>query len=344
MGPGLEGSTGEPALSVEGKFSMATNPETITPINHDALREVLRKLMADEGLSQNACAGRIGVSAAALSGFLGGTYKGNENEVAAKITRWINQRNEAEKIHAVMPVAPGWISTPTGRKILDALAFAQMAPDIAVIYGGAGFGKSSAINRYKTQAANVWAVTATPATASVGVLLEECTHAMGLRDLPVHPAKLQRAIVDKVKDSGGLIVIDEAQHLTKQSLEQMRSIHDVTGVGLALAGNQSVYNLVYRGGTNGFAQLFSRIGKRVPLKSVLAGDVAALANGFKVKSDKELQLLEEIAKNPGALRMVVKTLRLASMAAGGDAPTQNHLRQAWRELQGDVAPEKTASC
>src|ERR1035437_1267786 len=41
--------------------------------------------------------------------------------------------------------------------------------------------------------------------------------------------------------TGGLLVIDEAQHLSVAALDQIRSIHDATDLGIALVGNQQVY-------------------------------------------------------------------------------------------------------
>lgn len=311
------------------------------PISQAGLREAAQALMLREGLSQSTVARESGIAAATLSEFLAGSYRGNNNKVADKLQRWINRRAETERINAVMPQAPGYIEAPTAKKIYDALTYAQIAGDIAVIYGGAGLSKTTTIRYYRGRNPNVWLVTATPATAGVGPLLEEIAMAMGLRDFPLHPAKLQRAVIAQVRDTGGLLVVDEAQHLTKQSLEAVRSIHDATGIGLALAGNAVVYNNLFKGGDNGFAQLFSRVGKRVPLSRPVAGDVHAVARAFGVTGKDERQALEEIARRPGALRMVVKTLRLAAMLAAGDAVAVAHIRSAWDELQGvEIQPDE----
>ena len=322
---------------------MTTNIETIAPINHGDLRERLRRLMADEALSQNTIARGSGISSSALSQFLQGEYSGDNNKVAAALVRWINHRTASDKINAIMPVAPGWVDAPTARRIYDALSYAQVAGDIAVIYGGAGLSKTTTIRRYRDQNPNVWVATATPATASVGVLLEEIALALGLRDFPLHPARLQRAVISKMMDTGGLLIVDEAQHLTKQALEAARSIHDSTTVGLALSGNASVFNRLYGGGDNGFAQLYSRVGKRVRLVRPLAGDVLAISKSFGVAGAAETKLLEEIARKPGALRMVVKTLRLASVITRGSPIARGHIEQAWNDLQGDVLSDEASA-
>lgn len=315
----------------------ADTGKVVTMVNLDEVRERVRAVAEAEGLSQNAVAKEAGVSAATLSQFLAGSYAGDNNKVAGELTKWLNRREQSAEMAAVMPQAPDWIDTPTARKIYDALHYAQVAGDIACIYGGAGLSKTTTIRRYRTQAPNVWVVIATPATASGSVLLEEIAIAMGLRDFPLHPAKLQRAIVRQISDTRGLLIIDEAQHLTKQALEAARSIHDATGVGLALSGNAAVYNRLYGGGNNGFAQLFSRVGKRVALIRPVAGDVHRIAAAFSVTGKDERLALEEIGKKPGALRMVVKVLRLAAVTAGGGSAIRlAHINGAWRELQGEA--------
>lgn len=305
----------------------------------DELRDQARVAMEKDGLSQNAAAKAAGIKPATFSQWLSGSYPGNNDRLATAITNWLNRRAASRQLAAVMPPTPAWIDTPISQRIMAALSYAQLAGDIAVVYGGAGLGKSSTIRRYKATNNNVWVVTATPATASVSVLLEEIALAMGLRDFPLHPAKLQRAILSQISGTGGLLVIDEAQNLTKLALEAARSLHDATGVGLAFSGNASVYNRMYAGGDNGFAQLFSRVGKRVAVSRATLGDVIAVAEAFGVSTKPELDELEQIAAKPGALRMVVKSLRLAAMGAQGKPILLRHIKAAWRELQGDAVAE-----
>lgn len=312
--------------------------EKVVPIDTDQLRERVRGVMEAEGLSQATVAKEVGLSSSVMSQWLAGEYNGDNNKVASKIVVWRNRREETRKIEAVMPAAPTWIEMPTARKIYDVLAYAQSAGDIACIYSGAGLCKTTTIRHYQRGSSNVWIVTATPATANHSALLEEIAIAIGLNDFPLHAPKLQRTLMKSLQGTKGLLVIDEAQHLTKLALEAARSIYDRMGgdIGLAFSGNQSVYNRLYGGGGNGFAQLFSRIGKRLPLSRPMAGDVHALAGAFGVKGQEERQELEAIANRPGALRMVVKTLRLASVFAAGEAVKAMHIRRAYHDLQGEL--------
>ena len=63
---------------------------------------------------------------------------------------------------------------------------------------------------------------------------------MGLRDLVNSAAYIQRAIFQKVRNTSGLLILDEAQHLTVQALDMVRAINDQTSIGLVLCGNDRV--------------------------------------------------------------------------------------------------------
>lgn len=309
------------------------------PQSHEAIRAQVHQEMKLGGLSQAQVATESGISAAILSPFLKGKYQGDNDQYAAKLQRWLHTRRGGEELRPFLPIAPTWIETPTALSVIDGLRYAQLASDVACIYGGAGLGKSSAVARYANTNSSVWLVTATPATASVGVILEEIALALGMRDFALHPARLQREILRRVRGTQGLLIIDEAQHLTIQALEAVRSIHDAAGIGLALCGNAAVYGrLTGNTRADSFAQLFSRIGKRVALSKSVAGDVIAIAHAFKVTGKREIASLQDIAKRPGALRGVVKTLRLASMYAAGKIPPveigDDDIRAAWNELSG----------
>ncbi|MBF2055085.1 MAG: AAA family ATPase [Candidatus Sericytochromatia bacterium] len=286
------------------------------------------------GITQAAAAKEAGLSAAALTQLLNGSYNANPASQLEKIERWLGMQAE-QASHPEMPAAPSWAPTPTAERVLAALSYAQMASDVAVIYGGAGLGKTTACREYRRRISSVWIVTMTPATASVATCLEEICYALGLKSPPQGAAKMQREIIRRIADTNGLLVIDEAQHLSVQALDALRSLHDATGVGLALVGNEAVYTSMTGGNRAAYLdRLFSRIGKRVKLTRPTKNDVLRLsaAMGISADDNDSLRMLFEIASRAGALRSVVKTVRLATMMAGGASPALKHLQAAWKDL------------
>ena len=293
------------------------------------------------GLTQGAIAKEAGVSPAVVTRWLKGAYPGDVAAVDRKMARWLDARELRRQVDARLPEAPGWVDTPTSARILAALAYAQMAGDVAVIYGTAGLGKTAALKRQGVLSPNVWVVTMGPAFAGVASALQEVAETIGLREVPGRAARLHREIVQRLRDTRGLLAIDEAQHLSVPALEAMRALHDATGVGLALAGNETVYARLTGGSRSiTFAQMFSRIGKRLHLTRPSAEDVRALAVAWGLARPEEQAVLVDIARQPGALRAVTKTLRLAGMFASGEEPAvgiePKHLRAAWRDLGGEA--------
>ena len=63
-------------------------------------------------------------------------------------------------------------------------------------------------------------------------------------------------LVEQLAGTNRLIIIDEAQHLTKKTLEHLRSISDETGVGICFVGNEEVYSRLKGSGKADFAQIF----------------------------------------------------------------------------------------
>lgn len=266
---------------------------------------------------------------------MNGVYGGDNAAIEAKLLRWAETTQAAREQAAAMPAAPGYIETHTSGRVIAALRYAQVAGDIAVVYGGAGLGKSEGIKRYTVIAPNVWHATMTRASANVVTALEVIVEALGL-----HTAgganKLHTAICKRVANTGGLLVIDEAQHLTEAALDQIRGIHDATGIGIALVGNAQVHARMTGNRAAYLDRLFSRIGKKVRLVKATQEDVTALLDSWNISETKTRTLLAEIASKPGALRGMTKVLRLASMyaAAGKRVLGLEDVRAAWKELGG----------
>ncbi|WDM66891.1 AAA family ATPase [Xanthomonas cucurbitae] len=315
--------------------SLATATTELSPEQLADLRERVRIVAQDDPTYTQARIGReADISSATLSQFLGGTYAGNVQNVARKLLNWtkaLDERTSAGRL----PEGPEWVPTPTSEKILAGLRYAQMAGDVVLIVGGAGLGKSKTIQRYTKTAPNVWHVELTPATGSVMSCLQEIAIVLGLRDLTNSAAFLQRAIFQRVRDTNGLLVLDEAQHLSVPALDQVRAINDQTGVGLVLCGNERVYTQMSGGNRAPFLdRLYSRIGKKIVLKKATVADADAIIAAWGIDDSPCRDAIRQIAATPGALRVLNKVLRLAATYAKAQARSIgcNEIRHAAAEL------------
>lgn len=300
----------------------------------EALRQFLPGLLAEAGLSQERAGKEAGISGSALNQWMQAKYKGDNAAIAEKLLIWLASRERKSTARTTV-AGHGYTETDTSGKIIAALTFAQSVGDFVVLYGGAGIGKTFTIKHYSTLNPNVWVVTMRPDTSKVAGALEEIGEVMGIRN--GRSNRLSRDICKRVDESAGLLVIDEAQHLTVEAIEAIRSIHDATEIGVVLSGNESIYVRLTGGArAANCAQLFSRVGKRLRLTKPTKQDVTALAARYGITEEKELSILIGISQKPGALRGMVKTLRLAVMFAGGSVPTNEHIAAAWRDLGGEA--------
>lgn len=311
---------------------------TTTMYRGDAeLREHVRAAMgADKRLSQAALAKEAGISSAVVNQWLSASYTGNNETIDTKMRMWLDAHRARVAAGDQLPEAPAYVDTPTAQRVISALGYAQVAGDIAVAYGAAGLGKTSACVQYQRSRPNVWIATMDPATAGVVSCLQEVCETLGLPETGGARA-MSRAIAKRVRDTCGLLVIDEAQHLSVAALDELRSIHDATGIGVALVGNDGVWARM-AGGRNAaqLDRLFSRVGKRLALRKSSDADIRALVQAWGITDTKCMPVLIEIARRPGALRGLTKTLRLASMQAAAEQRgiCCEDVRAASRELGG----------
>lgn len=300
-----------------------------------ALREQVRGAMqADKRLSQAALAKEAGVSPATLNQWLNGKYAGDNEGIDTKLRLWMDAYQARQAAGGMMPEAPSYVPTPTAMRVLGALSYAQMAGDIAVAYGAAGVGKTSACRQHREASPNVWIATMTPATSGVVTALQEIADALGL-DAGGGARAVAKRIEKRVRDTHGLLVIDEAQHLSVAALDEIRGIHDATGIGMALVGNEGVFARM-AGGRNAaqLDRLYSRVGKRLRLQQSSEADIVAVLAAWGIDDAKCRHTLVQVARGAGALRTLTKTLRLASMhaVAEGRAVCCEDVRAALAEL------------
>ncbi len=332
------------------------NVQGETMAQSDALRQAIAALLQIGGVSQKQVATEAGVGQARLSQFLAGKYTGDNDSIARALERWLSQRERKSEQAKTLPDAPAFVFTPTANRVFDALTYAQLAGDIAVVYGGAGVGKTITSNHYAAQENNVWVATLTPSSRTVSGVLEEISIAVGVKNPSQRAVSARRDIVERIRNTGGLLIIDEAQHANIDALDEIRSLYDAggdivnhyidgcgikrvgqNGVGIALVGNEAVYGRMTGGNRAAYLdRLFSRIGKRTKVAKVLKSDVESLAAAWGIADSATIDLLVAIGNKPGALRGVTKTLRLASMfAAGAGAPLNaTHVKAAYADLGG----------
>lgn len=312
---------------------MVEQNKTFTPEEIDGVRREVRMVMQDANLSQRAAAEAADIKPSTFAAWLNGSYSGDNDKVTVAAEIWLASRVEQAKVARTVPNSPRFQMTPTAKVFLDNFAFAQMMPDVSVIATGAGMGKSTAARKYISEHPHAYLATMSPTKRTVAGMLNQLCQVMGVDERAT--LKISDAVGKVVKDRGALIIADEAQNLSIEALEELRSLHDNHNVGLVLMGNQSVYGrLDGKARDVGFAQLFSRIGMRTIQADPTGTDVCQMVAAWQVEDAGAVKLMKAIASKPGAFRVLDKTMKLAHMlAAGAEEPlSQSHVKAAYGRL------------
>ena len=291
---------------------------------------------AETGLSWPQLGRLTDVASSTLSAFAAGTYGGNNANVAAKVLAYRDRLSSQAKIARNSRMVPAWYDTPTADRLTSALHLAQSG-DMVMIVTSPGIGKTKAAERFAANDPNVWMATMSPATAGVSTMAIEVAAAIGLGEIKGSPQQMARQIKATVRGRNGLLIVDEAQELTDKALNELRSWHDQTGLGIALMGNESVVGQIDSRKT-ALAQISSRILCPFVLTKPAPGDVEALCDAWAIQDQAQRDFLAKVAALPGALRGVTHTIKIAAMAAAGAGQplTLAHLRNAARQRNAKI--------
>lgn len=333
--------------SIKGGFMLESKNITLTEKNIDdishnvkleneKIRAQIVEILKERGISESRLAREAGLSLQTVSAWLQGRYgKSDIASVEASLQSWVSRANESHEMDFTF--IPGWVPTPTARRINNTFKYAHKMADISVIFGGAGIGKTITAEHYQGNNENVWLATMSASTSSVPACLERVAYAIGLATIPSSAARIEQAIIHRIKGSRGLLIVDEAQHLPMPCLDALRGIFDASGVGLAIMGNESVYTQLTGGSRKAhFAQLFSRIGKRERLTMPSPGDIDIIIDAWRIIQPKARTICHEIGLKAGALRMLTKVLRMARLMMLEDESelTYQTIKTAWSDLGG----------
>ncbi|WP_140186164.1 AAA family ATPase [Providencia stuartii] len=226
----------------------------------------LTTMMNNKGWSQAQAARGIGVSTAVINQFLQNKYNGDVNAVEEKVRQFISREQERDKSRRIKPV---YVDTLMARKGRDVIRMAHMDSDINVIYGDAGMGKTMIIRQYAKENLNAVLIEADPGYTA-RVVLEELCNKLGLSKRG-NMHELSESIIQNLRDSGRIILVDEAENLPYRALETLRRIHDKSGVGIVLAGMpRLILNL--KGKRGEYKQLYSRVGFALRMGEALPED------------------------------------------------------------------------
>ena len=318
-------------------MSEATRKEAALDAAYIAgVRERAQAAIAEAGITRQQFADALGLPAGTVGPWLNDKYAGDQTRLALAAERWLQAlTDQAARFHERVQ-APPFQLTPTAETILRTLDHAQFEGQMVIVPLKPGSGKTEACRYQATRRNRAYLATMRPTTAGVSGSLQELLSVMGEPDTRGTPAAMARRIAGKVREQGALIIVDEAQNLSVNAIEELRAIHDETKCGLALVGDE---RLLMTFDARQYSQLRRRIGRRCPPVRSLDQDVEVIARAWGVTSRQEVKFLQAVARKPGAMGGVTNVMSAATKLASTEETPRNlgHMQAAWNELMPEVA-------
>ncbi len=308
------------------------------------LRTRLLEHRSSKDLRWKDIAAESGVPMGTISAWAGGTYQGEGSPIAEKAERYLASTEKREAVRAIAPDL-GFVLTPSAQDFMALLNRAQHMPDISVLTGAPGVGKTRAACEYKRRNPNVFKIVAEPSLSTIPALLGSIAHELRVTEVG-RQDRIARLIKQRLIGTRALIIVDEAQHLTTEMLDQLRAFHDQAEIGIALVGNSAVIGRLEGGRrSQEYAQLYSRVGMRLNRREAKKADVDALLDAWGVEEKGVRLALRAVAKQGGALRSCNKAFLLAQMIAAneGRALSAEDVQLAYGQISDQRVPLREAA-
>lgn len=232
--------------------------------------------------TQTRVAASIGVSVSALNSWMKGTYKGDNAKLEKAVSYFLEAQKEAGAETGRYKKDFDFVETEIYRDVLRSVNLAEYRGEIRPIVGISGVGKSVAIEHIKEdKGASMILVKCYPGIRKIRFMkklaIEAGTEGTGTYD------DLFEDICSRLKGTGRIIAIDEAEHLTIETIDAARRINDFTGCGVVFIGLPVFYNSL-QNNQRDYAYVYNRTSLPMKLKKNTASDLAAMA-GTMIRTD-----------------------------------------------------------
>jgi DNA transposition AAA+ family ATPase len=226
----------------------------------DCRAELDALLKNDKQITQAAVARAIGSSSATISQYVAGKYPGDTKRLDKDVSSFIDNYHARR---AVTKTEIPFIETEVYDMISEVAYACRVEQVMGVAYGDSGLGKTEALRLDASRNSGTILIEADLGYTARDLFRELSRRLVG-SEVKGTLHELLDICIEKLKDSGRLLIIDEAEHLPYRALEMIRRIHDKANVGILLCGmKRLIENL--RGKRGDFEQIYSRIDYAVAL-------------------------------------------------------------------------------
>lgn len=274
----------------------------------------------------------MGVNDKTLSLFGIKKYNGRNDKIAINIRAYREAQERRTEYQRGRLQEPEYVELPTANRINSLLEIAQSG-QITLACTGPGTCKTFIAKRYLKAHRNLATmVTMEPSKKKLTPMVTAVLKALGGTERK-STSWMSEQIVEMLNGRKGLLIVDEANNLDFECLEQLRAWHDATGVGICLLGNEDLIKTIRSGHhRQALGRLNSRIDQCHVQDSPLVEDVMAYLSAWGIEDEAMRRMLLQVGLRPGSggLREIKKIVQAAALLASGDeAPLSGkYLREA----------------
>ncbi|WP_299152018.1 AAA family ATPase [uncultured Tateyamaria sp.] len=308
------------------KASVFSSPKSVPDFKGDAnlserwtvATKTVAILAAQQGWNKSEVARRADMAIGTFSGWYDGTYGGRYDTTTKAVEKLIAQVRTETEARSALPVEPAFLQTRVARELFEAFTYAQMMPTMAIATLVSGLGKTEAAEAFQAMHPHVYIVTLSPSSRSPHTMKTEIGTALGLDTK--NGATLKLGITTALKRDGfsALLIVDEAQNLSEESINELRYFRDKAKCGLVLLGNdETTTPYASRDINHASTQVVSRIGFRVNVMRPFPEDVEAFLDAWQIDREDLRETARKVSNKPGAFRALGETMKLAAMIARG---------------------------
>jgi DNA transposition AAA+ family ATPase len=327
---------------MSGRILSSDRPEDVTVEDAERVIAAARQYLSDARVSQSYLAKLIGMSPASLSMFLE-HRAGDWQSIALELDAAL-----AERAHRTPAAAPV-VRTRVVKQILGVAGAILERPAIGMVHGGAGIGKTTALEHLRSEIPGCLYFVAATAQARPKGMLMAIAEAMGrycaAREMAVVYTNVCR---EMERYRYRLFMIDEAHRYMgrgEDCFEVLRDVFDRTGIPQLWVGTKDLrqhFNRRVERDDQPLAQIVSRTSVAVSLNDLAedggtlfdSREIRELLASFRLKPDTQaMRLLVQFASliDQGGIRAMLGLYRSACTLAdkaGAQQVTLEHLDMA----------------
>lgn len=290
-----------------------TDYEKESIVSAEEVVKQMKDYIKKHNVKQASIARAIDENEGRFSSFLGRKYGGDETVIIQKCIDYLSIRNKRKRLKKF---DLKFSKTSHSQRIYGVCNLVQVTRMMAIVYGPAGMGKTLSLTQFAASNSNVYYVSAYH-SINIYDMMKRIQMTLKIGEKGLTGDKIQ-AIIEYLKDTDKILLLDEFQHCSFRTLEAVRAIHDDAKIGIILSSSGELMERMTGKKRGDYDQIFSRITYKVELTpEIEKDDVKMILDNSEIPyNGKMLDFLYALARQHGhyrTLRNIIQNACILSL-------------------------------